>query len=182
MKPRPDPVKRLLESHEALQSLGIPHGLIGGWAVIAWGRVRATRDLDWLALIPATRRKELLKALAPFGAAEWRAPGDDDPVAGLIRVVPADEEEPVLDILAAAGSADRQALSRCVQIDLGSGSLPAVRPEDIIAMKLQAGGGLDYEDARELLRIQAGRLDQAMLEEACRERRVLDRLALISPL
>lgn len=179
MKPRPGPLERLRASHETLEKLEIPHGLIGGWAVIAWGRVRATRDLDWLAVIPDSRRKEVLTALAPFGAAEWRAAGEDDPIAGLIRVVPADEEEAVLDILLAAKSADRKALSRCIQVELGKGSLPAVRPEDIIAMKLQAGGGLDYDDARELLRIQAGRLDETMLKEACRERRALDRLALI---
>jgi hypothetical protein len=179
MKPRPDPLERLRASHESLEALGIPHGLIGGWAVIAWGRVRATRDLDWLAIIPASRRKEVLASLASFGAAEWRAPGEDDPIAGLIRVVPADEEEAVLDILIAKGSADRTALSRCISVELGKSSLPAVRPEDIIAMKLQAGGGLDYEDARELLGVQAGRLDEAMLVAACKERRVLDRLALI---
>lgn len=179
MKRPPDPLRRLRSSHETLESLDIPHGLIGGWAVIAWGRVRATRDLDWLAVIPSSRRKEVLAALAPFGTAEWREAGEDDPIAGLIRVVPADEEEAVLDILLASGGADRTALSRCIPVDLGGAPLPAVRPEDIIAMKLQAGGGLDYDDARELLRIHAGRLDEAMLETTCRERRVLDRLALI---
>ena len=179
MKRAPDPLQRLRDSHATLEALGISHGLIGGWAVIAWGHVRATRDLDWLAIIPASRRKEILESLSPFGTAEWRAPGEDDPIAGLIRVVPADEEAAVLDILLASGSADRTALSRCVSVELGSGSLPAVRPEDIIAMKLQAGGGLDYQDARELLRIQAGRLDEPMLEAACKERRVLDRLALL---
>lgn len=179
MKPGSDPLERLRSSHETLEGLGIPHGLIGGWAVIAWGRVRATRDLDWLAIIPASRRQEVLTFMAPFGKAEWRAPGEDDPIAGLIRVIPAEEEAPVLDILLASGSADYEALSRCIEVKLGKGSLPAVRPEDIIAMKLQAGGGLDYDDARELLRIQAGRLDEPLLEGACRKRRVLDRLALI---
>ena len=45
----PDPLRLLQASHETLEALGIAHGLIGGWAVIAWGHVRATRDLDWLA-------------------------------------------------------------------------------------------------------------------------------------
>jgi len=179
MKPGSDPLERLRDSHETLKGLGILHGLIGGWAVIAWGRVRATRDLDWLAIIPASRRREVLAALAPFGNAEWRAPGEDDPIAGLIRVIPTQEEAPVLDILLASGSADREALSRCIQVEIGGASLPTVRPEDIISMKLQAGGRLDYDDAKELLRIQAVRLDEAMLKEACRARRVLDRLALI---
>lgn len=57
--------------------------------------------------------------------------------------------------------------------------IPTVRPEDIIAMKLQAGGGLDYEDARALLQVQAQRLDEALPLEACTARRVLDRLVLL---
>lgn len=84
---KPDPLQRLRQSHKTLSALGIPHGLIGGWAVIAWGRVRATRDLDWLALIPDSRRKEVIAALSEYGSPEWRPPGEDDPIAGLIRVV-----------------------------------------------------------------------------------------------
>lgn len=53
-------------------------------------------------------------------------------------------------------------------------------PEDLVAMKLQAGGGQDYVDARSLLALPGG-LDEDLLESACRERRVLDRLALIRP-
>ena len=171
-----DTLQRLRLSHATLSDLGIPHGLIGGWAVIAWGRVRATRDLDWLAVIPASRRKEAITALSTLGAPEWRPPGEDDPVAGLIRVVSQNPEDAVIDIILAASAADRAALTRCLPVDLGGGSLPAVRREDIIAMKLQAGGAVDLEDASELLRVHAGRLDEAMLAEACRARRVTAKL------
>lgn len=179
MRTPPDPLESLHAAHEALQSLQIPHGLIGGWAVIAWGRVRATRDVDWLALIPRSRKAELLKALSALGRVDWHEPGEDDPIAGLVRIVPEDDERPVIDILLAAGAADHAALSRCLHIELGRSSVPAVGPEDIIAMKLQAGGGLDYEDARALLQMQAERLDEALLREACASRSVLDRLALL---
>lgn len=168
----PSPLKRLHSSHQILAKLRIPHGLIGGWAVIAWGRVRATRDLDWLALITPSRIKEITAAFLPLGAPEWRPPGEDDPIAGLIRVAPAIAEEATIDILIAGKPADRVALSRCIDVELGGGSLPAVRPEDIIAMKLQSGGGLDLEDARALLKSQGTTLDEAMLSEACRARRV----------
>ena len=179
MTPPPDPLESLHAAHRALESLALPHGLIGGWAVIAWGRVRATRDVDWLAAIPRSRKSELIKTLSGLGAVDWREPGEDDPIAGLVRIVPEDDERPVIDILLAATAADRAALSRCLQIQLGESSVPAVGPEDIIAMKLQAGGGLDYEDARALLQMQAGRLDEELLREACASRSVLDRLALL---
>lgn len=172
-----DPRESIHAANSALKALEIPYGLIGGWAVIAWGRVRATRDVDWLAVIRPSRKTEVLKALSSLGAVEWRAPGEDDPIAGLIRIVPEDEEKPVIDILLAAKAADREALSRCVDLDLGQGPVPAVRPEDIIAMKLQAGGGLDYEDAKAILQVQSERIDQAVLESACAARRVSNRLA-----
>jgi hypothetical protein len=175
----PSPLESLHATHRALESLAIPHGLIGGWAVIAWGRVRATRDVDWLATIPRSRKTEVIRALSDLGSIDWREPGEDDPVDGLIRIVPEDEDRPVIDILLARKAEDRAALSRCLQIELGSTVVPAVGPEDIIAMKLQAGGGLDYEDARALLQAQAGRLDEALLSEACTARRVQDRLALL---
>ncbi len=168
----PSPLKSLHSSHQILLELGIPHGLIGGWAVIAWGRVRATRDVDWLAIIPPSRIKEVTAAFLPFGTPEWRPPGEDDPVAGLIRVEPRASEEASIDILIAGKAADRAALSRRIDVVLGGGTLPAVRPEDIIAMKLQSGGGLDLEDAEALLMSQGATLDEAMLSEACRARRV----------
>lgn len=175
----PNPLESVHAAHRALQSLAIPHGLIGGWAAIAWGRVRATRDVDWLAVIPRSRKAEIIKTLSDLGSVDWCEPGEDDPIAGLVRIVPADEERPVIDILLAANAADRAALSRCLEIELGESSVPAVCPEDIIAMKLQAGGGLDYEDARALLQVHSGRLDEALLQEACAARRVQDRLALL---
>lgn len=139
---------------------------------MAWGRIRATKDLDWLAAIPASRRKEVLAGLAALGTPEWRPPGEDDPVAGLIRITPTSDEESVIDILIADKAVDRVALSRCVPVDLGQDSLPSVRPEDLIAMKLQSGGGTDIDDVRGVLESQAGKLDETLLEEACRARRV----------
>lgn len=170
---------QLLATHEALESAGVSHGLIGGWAVIAWGRVRATRDVDWLAEIPLSRKREILALLAAFGEPDWREAGEDDPVAGLIRVVPTTEHGAVTDVLLARAGADLEALGRCVPVEIAGRSLPTVRPEDIVAMKLQAGGGLDYDDARAILAAQSDKIDKALLMAACRRRGVLERLRLI---
>ena len=153
MRSTSDPLESLHAAHKALQSLNIPHGLIGGWAVIAWGRVRATRDVDWLAAVPRSRKAEIVNALSHLGTVNWCEPGEDDPIAGLIRIVPADDERPLIDIILASGAADRAALARCLQIELGKASVPAVG--------------------------QVGRLDEDILREACASRLVLDRLALL---
>lgn len=64
-------------------------------------------------------------------------------------------------------------------VPLEGTSFPVIAPEDLIAMKLAAGGGQDYEDARRLLSILEGKIDDGALRERCRERRVSDRLDLI---
>lgn len=177
--PREGILAQLLATHDALESAGVAHGLIGGWAAIAWGRVRATRDVDWLAEIPVSRKKEIMALLTAFGEPDWREAGEDDPVAGLIRVVPKTEHGAVTDVLLARSGADRDALGRCVSVEISGRALPTVRPEDIVAMKLQAGGGLDYDDARAILAAQSGKIDETLLVEACRRRRALDRLELL---
>ncbi len=46
-------------------------------------------------------------------------------------------------------------------------------------MKLLAGGGIDYFDAKAILEVQGPSLDEVLLMESCRQARVLNKLALI---
>lgn len=162
-----------------LRKLKLPHALIGGWAVIAWGFLRASDDLDLMVGLPTPRRRELLEALSANFKAQWLESGPDDPVPGLIRAFPRDEGGLPVDLIPARGRPDRAALSRAVEVTVEGVAIPVVGPEDLLAMKLEAGGGQDYEDVRRLLGILADRLDEARLQESCRERRALDRLALL---
>jgi hypothetical protein len=179
MKPPDGILSQIIATHEALESARIAHGLIGGWAAIAWGRVRATRDVDWLAVVPISRKKEILSVLSAFGEPDWREAGQDDPVSGPIRVVPTTERGAVTDVLLARSGEDLEALKRCLLVDISGRKIPTVRPEDIIAMKLQAGRGLDYDDARAILLTQSEKIDEALLLAACRRRKAADRLKLI---
>ena len=173
-------LSQIAATHKLLESARIPHGLIGGWAAAVWGRVRATRDVDWLAAVPVSRKTEILALLSAFGEPDWREAGEDDPVSGLIRIVPTAEHGAVTDILLARSGEDRDALERCMTVAIAGGTeIPTVRPEDIIAMKLQAGGGLDYEDAKAILLTQAATIDEALLTAACRRRKASDRLEFI---
>ena len=177
MSPAPFPeLERVLR---LLKKMGLPHALIGGWAVITWGFLRASDDLDLMMELPASRRKELLDALAVDYEAEWREGGQDDPVPGLVRASPRQEGGFPVDFLVARSRADRAALARAVEVTAEGVRIPVVRPEDLIAMKLEAGGGQDYEDARRLLSVLSGKLDETLLKESCAIRRVEDRLALL---
>ncbi len=169
-------IARLLRT---LEKLGLSHALIGGWAVIAWGFARASEDIDMLVELPPSRRKELLKHLSEHYEADWRPPGNDDPVAGLVRLTPRSANGFPADLLVMRGAQDRAAAARAAVIVAEGVKIPVVRPEDLIAMKLEAGGGQDYEDVRRLLSLLAGKLDEKLLGDSCRARKVQDRLALL---
>ncbi len=161
---------------DVLRETGVVHALIGGWAVVAWGVVRASEDVDVLIELPTSRRKALLAALSRAFDAEWRQGEPGDPVPGLIRAQPKSGGLPV-DLLPARSNADIAALDRAKSVAVGALRIPIVTPEDLIAMKLEAGGGQDYEDVRRLLRVIADDLDQSQLKASCDARRVSDRLA-----
>lgn len=175
-----EPFRTLATMLELLKSARVPHALIGGWAVNVWGVSRATADVDLLASYPRPPT-ELLAELKRTFKAEWR-PGDfDDPIDGLIRATAREAPRLPLDLLRAAKSSDRESLERAASVRFAGLEIPVVRPEDLIAMKLHAGGGLDWEDARAVYGVQKGRLDETLLEDACRRRKVLDRLELLRP-
>ena len=162
-----------------LRKLELPHALVGGWAVITWGFLRASDDLDLMVELPAARRKELINALSKDYRAEWREGGEGDPISGLIRALPKREGGFPVDFLIARSLSDRAALARAREVQVEGEVIPVVGPEDLIAMKLEAGGGQDFEDARRLLAVLAGTLDESRLNDSCRERKVLKRLGLL---
>ena len=175
----PAPFGELERILRLLKKMKVPHALIGGWAVITWGFLRASDDLDLMVELPVARRKALLDALSADYKAEWHEGGEDDPVQGLVRADPRQDGGFPVDFLVASRRGDLDALSRAVEVTAEGVTIPVVRPEDLIAMKLEAGGGQDYEDARRLLSVLAGKLDEDLLYEACSSRRVKDRLALL---
>ena len=162
-----------------LRGLKLPHALIGGWAVVARGSLRTSEDIDLMVDLPPSRRKALLAELAGDYEAEWLAGGEDDPIPGLIRARPREVNTYPVDFVTARGSADRAALARASAVTAEGVTIPVVQAEDLIAIKLEAGGGQDYEDARQLLAICAGSLNEVLLLELCRLRKVLDRLTLL---
>jgi hypothetical protein len=149
--PADEPLLLFRRLHALLRGLDIPHALIGGWAAVSWGVVRTTRDIDLLADIGKAIRPKLETTLEAAGFRyEWRKGGQDDPIPELLR------------LLHAAKPAE-----------LG---LPV---DVLIAMKLSAGGALDIQDARTLLKVHMGRLDEKLLRSSCvllRVSRLLDQL------
>ena len=147
----------LIRLHELLQTadrelnLKLHFALIGGLAVSAWGIARATQDIDFLAdsdprpFADRNLRAGLKNFLERHGCrAEWRMGGLDDPIPILLRID--------LALLYAGLGADvlwvhkrwqREALGRVIALKIDGRTIQVLHPEDLILMKLEAGGPQD---------------------------------------
>jgi len=145
----------------------IKYAVIGGYAVAVWGEVRATRDIDLLCSAPDIGL--LVGALAKANMRFERRTGDfDDPVSEVIKIdVSAEEGTYVIDVLAGIRGAPRGIVERARQIALEGLVLPVASPEDTVLLKLLAGSRRDVDDALSIIRMQAGRLDLALLRDLC---------------
>jgi hypothetical protein len=118
-------VRRALQaSHEALVKAGVPHALIGGIAVGAYGYPRATKDVDWLVSD---------KAFHFHGKLVTMREG-----------IPFEYDGIAIDYLSPSAAGEAQAMSQ---------STIAVAPvEHIFRQKLKAGRARDTGDLVELLK------------------------------
>jgi predicted nucleotidyltransferase len=155
------PLVRLLEANH------ISYAIIGGYAVAAWGEVRATRDVDFLCSI--LDLGGLRSALQAGGYSFEHRTGDlDDPVSEVIRIeVGSAESLYEIDVLAGIRGAPPGVLQRSRTVLLENVSLKVAGPEDMIILKLMGGSPLDIEDACSILRIQNQRIDHELLRQIC---------------
>jgi hypothetical protein len=161
----------LVRLDAAFETLRAADALIGGLAVAVWGAPRATEDIDLLAdVIPSP---ELEAALRTAGfQAEWRRAGPDDPIPLLLRLRGA--RGPEVDVVCATRGWEREMLARSIRVRVPGGpAIPVVALEDLIVLKLRAGGPGDLADVADLLQ-RAGSLPE--LEPRARDRGVLDLL------
>ena len=134
--------------------LGDDGVLVGGLAVSAWGYVRATDDIDFVARLAVTEVVERLKAAGistrvhkgsvPDGDIEWC-------VKGRVGDVVFDILPPVVPL----------EFERAVTVELGRGNaVRVVDLEGLLRLKLRAGGPQDLLDAAQLLRKHPEMLDR----------------------
>lgn len=150
---------RLLRDASTVLQTPIHFALIGGLALSAWGVVRATQDVDLLAdsspspLRNLTLRGRLQRFLERRRCrVEWRVGEPDDPIPLLLRLrLPRPAHDLTADILWAHKRWQREALSRKVTIRVSRFEVFVLHPEDLILMKLEAGGPQDLLDVEALL-------------------------------
>lgn len=153
------------------QKRGIPYTLMGGLAVAAWGAPRATEDIDLLAEASPSPELDAALRAAGFGV-EWRRGGPDDPIPLLLRLRSA--SGPEIDVICATRTWEREMLNRSIRVRIPGGlETPVIAVEDLIVLKLMAGGPGDLADVVDLLE-RAGPFPE--LDQRAAERGVLELL------
>lgn len=112
-----------------LTALGVPHALVGGLAVGLHGHPRATKDVDFLV------GPEAFQSTTPFLV--YREELADVVRWGMIDLIAALPEDPILLGEVSTGSA---------------GTIPVIRLEVLVLMKLRAGRTQDLADVEALVR------------------------------
>jgi len=144
----PDLLSFLNIVQTALSSLSIPYCVIGAVALGAWGRTRATHDLDFLVLINEPEREGLVVRLSSSGITanqQWSAA---NPMAKsrVTRFSARAFPHYPLDIIYASDQHEHQALNRTQNTILLGISFPVVSAEDLILLKLKASRPTDFDD------------------------------------
>jgi Nucleotidyl transferase AbiEii toxin, Type IV TA system len=151
-------LKEILQKVAAtLESLKAPYALIGGFALMARGIVRATKDVDFLIDMPLSEAKSLAQSLEREGLhAAFQRGAADDPVSGVIRVtIPARTDPVQCDILFPSRAWQSEAVRSAKTVNVDGFDVPVVQAPDLFLLKLYAGAPQDLIDAANLYMLQS---------------------------
>lgn len=132
------------------QGLVQSYVLVGGFAVSAWGVVRATRDID-LAVVIGTANPHLLASKLE---ASYQ-PGDpDDPLRGVFRMeIPVGEQVIPVQLIVLHQKWAEVVFRDVETLSILDCLVPVVNWQALVLLKLYAGGPVDLQDAREIVAV-----------------------------
>jgi hypothetical protein len=153
----------------------IPYVLIGAWALAAWGRPRATLDVDFLVLIKEEELEHLSARMTRAGLKldetwlEWNP---------MLRGTQLrfQWQDVSIDLLRPRDPHDRQVFQRKRKKRMDGRYCWLVSPEDFILQKLKVGRPRDFEDATSVFERHHKELDHAYLEQWARKLGVMEEL------
>lgn len=167
-----DKKEALKNINNIFQNLKINYALIGAHAVAAWGIVRATKDVDFIADIPKDKLSNLTKELKRKGFHTDTATGDiEDPVSGVLRLsyISGNDKE-MIDIVFGIKGLPCDIYKRTVNIHILGVDIPVISPEDLVISKILAGGVIDIEDVKKILTVLSGKIDLDYIKRFCKKR------------
>jgi hypothetical protein len=156
------------------------YAIIGGLAVGAWGFPRATRDID-LLISSGAPPESLLSFFTRrgYGTELSRHPGDPLPLMIKLQSPGKPGRTVEIDIIVSTRRWETEMVANAHTVRLGQSRIRVARPEDIICLKLRAGGPLDLVDAGELLKVNGETADREYLRKRARQLRVTERLEML---
>jgi predicted nucleotidyltransferase len=152
-----------------LESEGIRWATIGALAVAYHGWIRASMDADALITFKgsASDLDRISEKLREQGwKVDSRVGDEDDPLGFVIRI--ADDLENQVDLIGGIRKLDLGFFERRVQADFDGMVLEVASSEDLIALKIFAGGPKDLEDASGVIEVMGANMDRALLLKLCR--------------
>jgi len=167
-------VDALLKVVRLLESLGIAYCLVGGYAVAVHGVPRHTVDLDLLLDLSDEQLTCLLEELERRKIRYMhRRSSFGDPVGDVVSL----ELEPPVQLIRAKWKHESSAVARAIEIAYHGARIRVVTAEDLIILKLRAGGPLDLYDVENILATKGDSLNHNRLEAMARENRGWRKLA-----
>lgn len=160
----------LAEVRDLLQAQNVRFALIGGIAVGLRAEPRATKDVDLVISVDASRAPDVLADLEGHGFTTVRhgLPGPGA-VVRLHRVGP-DGVRAWVDLLFEGTDLERSLLDRATtELLFGGVALPVATTEDLILLKLLAHRPQDLLDVRNLISFHLGTLDLTYLRSHARD-------------
>jgi hypothetical protein len=148
------PAELLLDVADRLADLQIPFALAGALAVSFYGIPRSTADADVVMWVRGSGKtpRDILDVLRAAGySCEQRTGDPTDPIRDCIRIL--DGHGNRMDILLGVRGMEQSSVDRCVDGRLLEVPIRILGPEDLIAMKLSAGGTKDIGDVRGVLEV-----------------------------
>lgn len=142
----------------------VSYVIIGAWALSAWGKPRATADLDFLVFVNEEEFNRLSRLMTGAGLEideswqQWNPMLRDSQLRFQYRGV-------AIDFLRPRDSHDQGIFRRRRKKRLGRQYYWVVSPEDFILQKLKVGRPRDFEDALSVIERSGSKLNRKYLRE-----------------
>lgn len=141
----------------------VPYVLIGAWALAAWGRPRATNDVDFLVLVNEEDLGRLSERMTQAGMALDEAWLKWNPMLRGFQLR-FQFQGATVDILRPRDAHDQQVFRQKRKKRMDGRYYWLVGPEDFIIQKLKVGRPRDFEDALSVLERSRGSLNRRYLQ------------------
>lgn len=146
---------------DAFSNPPLPFCLIGALALGAYGKPRATYDIDLLILAEHETCESYVAAVRRHGFAVSERWLEANPMARdvVVRLHHASLPNYPLDLIFATSPLHQSTLNRRSIVTLGTIQAPICSPEDLILLKLLASRPRDFDDVMGVISKPAARLD-----------------------